>query len=292
MKRKGIIALLLAATLTVVIAAPVLAAPEGIGPVGARFIFGSPVQGRELKLEWLNKFSVTLDVGKTTTLKVLTDSTEPLPRLKWVSTNTSVAKVNSNGTVTAVSQGTVFVYAKAEGYTNSPLCFVTVKGPNSAPKLISALDTTFYYGGKILKPPLTLSALTNRVYGGYNVYYGDGLMGRCYGNKEHTMAHTIICFSDFGAVFDSLYATTKSPVRTYRDIKAGDSMGKVKLKYGEPAMREDYTADGLQLRNFYYYMPFGTYGPVNDNIPGLWITFSFIRPANRVLSMRYDYRAG
>ena len=57
-------------------------------------------------------------------------------------------------------------------------------------------------------------------------------------------------------------------------------------------MKEDYEADGMKLRNFYYYMPFGTYGPVNDDLPCLWITFSFTRPTNRVLSMRYDYRAG
>ena len=292
MKRKSIVALLLAAALLAALTAPALAAPEGVGPVGARFIFGSPIQSRELKLEWLNKFSITLYVGNTTTLEVLTDSTEPLPELKWVSTNTSVAKVNSKGTVTAISPGTVFVYATAEGYTNSPLCFVTVKGPYDGPKIISFADTMFYYNKTALRPPLTLPALITKVSGGYNVYYGEGLMGRCYGDKEQTKAHTVICFSDFGAVFDSLYATTRSPVKTYRDIRAGDSMGKVKNKYGEPTMKEDYTAEGIQFRNFYYYMPFGTYGPANENIPGLWITFRFIRPTNRVLSMRYDYRAG
>ena len=295
MKRKGIFALLLVAALTAAITAPALAAPAGIGPIGAQFIFGRAVQGKELKLEWLNKFSVTLDIGKSTTLKVLTDSTEPLPKLEWVSTNKSVAKVNSMGEVTGVSQGTVFVYATAEGYANSPLCFVTVRGPNSAPKLISASDMMFYYGGTALRPPLTLSTLIYKVCGGYTVYFGDGLMGRCYsnyGNKDHTKAHTRVCFTDFGAVFDSLYASAMSPVRTYRGIRAGDSMGSVKSLYGEPTMKEDYEADGMKLRNFYYYMPFGTYGPVNDDLPCLWITFSFTRPTNRVLSMRYDYRAG
>ena len=292
MKRKGIIALLLVAALTAAITAPVLAAPEGVGPIGARFIFGNLVQSRELKLEWLNKFSVTLNVGKTTTLQVLTDSTEPLPPLEWVSTNKNVAKVNSRGTVTAVSPGTVFVYATAEGYTNSPLCFITVKGPGNGPKIISFADMMFYYNKTVLRPPLTLTVLKNKVFGGYNVHYEEGLIGRYYGDKEHAKAHTRICFSDFGAVFDSLYATTRSPVKTSRDIRAGDSMGKVKNKYGEPTMKEDYTTEGIQFRNFYYYMPFGTYGPANDNIPGLWITFCFKTPTNKVLSMRYDYRAG
>jgi hypothetical protein len=292
MNRKSIVSLLLAVALTAAMAAPALAAPIGIGPIGAQFIFGRSVQGRELKLEWLNNFSVTLNVGKNTTLRVLTDSTEPLPQLEWVSTNTSIAIVNSRGVVTAVSQGTAFVYATAEGYANSPLCLVIVKGSHSDPELISALDTTFLFNKTALRPPLTLSGLIKRVFGGYNVYYGDGLMGRCYGNKDHTKAHTSICFADFGAVFDSLYATTRSPIKTYRDIRAGDSMGRVKHKYGEPTMREDYEAGGVRLSNFYYYMPFGNYGPVNDNLSGLWITFSFIRSTNRVLSMRYDYRAG
>ena len=67
-------------------------------------------------------------------------------------------------------------------------------------------------------------------------------------------------------------------------------MGKVKHKYGEPTMKEISVLEGHNVSYFYYYMSFGPYSPFGES-PGLWITFCFKTPANKIWYMRYDYNA-
>ena len=283
MNRRHWLALLLAAALLA--AMPAMAGPTGADPLVTRF-----AQSRDEYLGDLNKYEIKMSVGKTTTLKVLSVPGLKTPKIKWVSTNPRVAKIDSSGKVTGVSPGTCFIYAKTGGSFSTASCFVKITGSSTDPKLLNEADTRFYYNKVSFKPPFTLSALKKKISGGYNVNDGYGYLGMIYGNKDYTKSHTNIWFSDCGAIFISFYATAKSPVSTYRGVKVGDSMGKVKHKYGEPTMREVSVLEGYNVRYFYYYMSFGPYSPFGES-PGLWITFCFKTPANKIWYMRYDYNA-
>ena len=76
------------------------------------------VQAATIKL---NKKAISLDVGKTQKLKV----TGTKARVKWSSTEPSIAKVGKSGIVTAVSSGTAKIKAKVGKKVIS--CKVTVK---------------------------------------------------------------------------------------------------------------------------------------------------------------------
>ena len=83
----------------------------------------------------LNKKSVTLSVGKSSTLKV----TGTKQKVKWTSSNIAIAAVTRNGKVVAKSAGTADVIANVGGVKY--ICKVNVKGsqkpapkPTEAPK--------------------------------------------------------------------------------------------------------------------------------------------------------------
>lgn len=76
------------------------------------------VQAATIKL---NKKAISLDVGKTQKLKV----TGTKARVKWNSTEPSIAKVGKSGIVTAVSSGTATINAKVGKKVMS--CKVSVK---------------------------------------------------------------------------------------------------------------------------------------------------------------------
>lgn len=81
----------------------------------------------------LNKTKITLDEGKTYSLKV----TGTTKAVKWATTNKKVATVSSKGIVTGVSKGTANITAtvSSKKYT----CKVTVKEAFNAKKAISKL---------------------------------------------------------------------------------------------------------------------------------------------------------
>jgi hypothetical protein len=264
---------------------PVIAGPTGFNPLIMR-----AAQSRDEYLGDLNKYQIRMSVGRTSTIKVLAVPGFKTPEVKWISTNPRIAKVERNGKVTGVSPGTCFIYAMAGGNYSTTSCFIIITGSSADPKLINKSDTKFYYNKVSFKPPFTLSSLQKKIPGGNNVNDGYGYLGMIYGNKDYTKSHTNIWFSDCGAIFTSFYATTKSPISTYRGIRVGDSMGRVKFKYGEPTMRESSLLEGQSVRYFFYYMPFGPYYPFGDS-PGLWITFCFKSPENKIWYMRYDYNA-
>jgi uncharacterized protein YjdB len=61
----------------------------------------------------VNKFIVNLQPGESETLTVSRQPASPmLPSLEWVSLNRDIAKVDSNGKVTAVANGTAFLTVK------------------------------------------------------------------------------------------------------------------------------------------------------------------------------------
>lgn len=106
----------------------------------------------------LNKKSLSLNKGKTATLsakvvkknakKALLDSTHE-PKVRYVSSDKSVAKVNSKGKVTAVDAGSCTVYAIAVNGVYAA-CKVTVKAPAPAPAptpapAVKKVKVTYYY---------------------------------------------------------------------------------------------------------------------------------------------------
>lgn len=72
----------------------------------------------------INKTSTTIYVGKTETLKISGTS----KKVKWTTSNKSVATVSSKGKVTAKKAGTATITAKVSG--KSYKCKVTVKNPS------------------------------------------------------------------------------------------------------------------------------------------------------------------
>ena len=84
----------------------------------------------------LDKETLTLTEGKAATLVVTTSEETPIT---WSSENTSVATVNNEGLVYAVSEGTTTITALAVDYNQIASCVVTV---NKAPEFTISLDKT------------------------------------------------------------------------------------------------------------------------------------------------------
>ena len=76
----------------------------------------------------LSKTGISLEKGKTKTLKAKVlpaDTTNK--KVVWKSSNGFVASVDENGVVTAVSPGTVVIYALSDDLYYKSSCEVTVK---------------------------------------------------------------------------------------------------------------------------------------------------------------------
>lgn len=108
----------------------------------------------------LNKTTLTLDIGKTSTLKATVyPSNAANKKCTWSSSNTSVATVDSNGKVTAKKAGTATITVKTSN-GKTVTCKVTVNLP--APQITGLANTT---GG--------IKISWNKVDGayGYRLYY-------------------------------------------------------------------------------------------------------------------------
>lgn len=76
----------------------------------------------------LNKSSVTLDDGKTYTLKATIDPTNATTKtVTWKSGNTKIATVSSNGKVKAIAPGKVTITCTTKNGKKTAKCIVTVK---------------------------------------------------------------------------------------------------------------------------------------------------------------------
>lgn len=78
--------------------------------LGMTAIFAAPVSAAQKV--GLSKTSVTLEVGQTTTLKLNGTSGG---KVTWSMSDKNVAKYSKGGKVTAVSEGTAYIYAKYNG---------------------------------------------------------------------------------------------------------------------------------------------------------------------------------
>lgn len=108
----------------------------------------------------LNKTTLTLDTGKTSTLKATVyPSNAANKKCTWSSSNTRVATVDSNGKVTAKKAGTATIMVKTSN-GKTATCKVTVNLP--APQITGLANTT---GG--------IKISWNKVDGayGYRLYY-------------------------------------------------------------------------------------------------------------------------
>ncbi|MDO5294638.1 MAG: glycosyl hydrolase [bacterium] len=114
----------------------------------------------------LNQTKVTLVNGKTKTLKVtsITPKDATVKSVTWKSSNSKVAKVSSNGKVTAVGAGKAYIYAVAkDGSKVSAKCAVIV-----TPKKVTSVKAN-----SIKKTSLKLSWKKQSGVTGYKVYRYD-----------------------------------------------------------------------------------------------------------------------
>lgn len=92
----------------------------------------------------LNKDSLTLDVGESSTLTAtITPDNASNKSINWESSNTGVATVDTSGKVTAVAQGTTTITATAaDGSGKSAECSVMVNAAANVPVESVSLDKT------------------------------------------------------------------------------------------------------------------------------------------------------
>lgn len=82
----------------------------------------------------LNKSTLTLDKGKTTTLtETVAPSNATNKKVTWTSSNTNVASVDTNGKVKAVAAGTTTITVTTADGNKKATCTVTVKAPAVSP---------------------------------------------------------------------------------------------------------------------------------------------------------------
>ncbi len=107
--------------------------------------------------------TVSLQAGKTKTLTAkVTPSTATYPTVKWSSSNTKVATVDSKGVVKAVAGGSAVITAKSADGNAQATCKVNVTQPVSGVTVTS--PSTYVRIGKIvaLKATVTPSTATNQ----------------------------------------------------------------------------------------------------------------------------------
>ena len=107
----------------------------------------------------LDKDSLTLTEGETATLAATVEPEEAINKtVTWSTSDESVATVDANGTVTAVSAGTATITVTTEdgGFTAS--CEVTVERPSPPANPNYRIDVTTTAGGTVDKDPSAAKA--------------------------------------------------------------------------------------------------------------------------------------
>jgi uncharacterized protein YjdB len=95
---------------------------------------GTPETGTSVKGITLNKSNITLSVGGSENLTATFNPTNSTNKsLCWTSNSIGVAKVDSNGKVTAVATGTATITATSKNKGKTATCTVTVKAASSGP---------------------------------------------------------------------------------------------------------------------------------------------------------------
>ena len=247
----------------------------------------------------LSKDTITLNKGKSTTIKATLSPANSNVKIRWKSSNPNIAKVSSSGKITAVTQGKVYIIASASNYDDS-YCAVTVKGNSKDPKLIGTDDHVFYYGkiklrteeknnknlyDKIIKLIPGGYKFSVKIYSTCLGFYTDfGLLGLTYGSNNHNNAHTIFWFdsisNDFAYYggFHTFFATSNSPIKTSRGIVIGSKKSTVKAQYGLPTLIKQGSYNGKTYEYYYYE---GSH---------FYILFAFQKSKDTVDYMSYSYQ--
>lgn len=89
----------------------------------------------------LNKTSITLDKGKSTTLTATVKPSDASNKaVTWSSSNTSVATVNNSGKISAIGKGTAVITVKSKDTGKTATCKVTVNVPVTGVSISGAAD--------------------------------------------------------------------------------------------------------------------------------------------------------
>lgn len=296
---KRILSLLMALTLvlSMMAASPALALNEGTwksltpAPHGSASLQDeASAKATDDNYIIFDKSSLTLKKGKSATLKATLNPADKKAKVTWKSTNSKVAKVSKSGKVTAVAQGTVWIYATAKNYY-SAWCYVTVNGSSKSPKLLNSNDLTFYYGSTKLSAKNNYNTVKELVPGGNYVEYCDDYYyyyGLAYGSKDQNKSHTNIWFDMYDddychkGTFSHYYAYEKSPIKTNRGIKVGDKKSSVTAKYGQPSEIYQAKLNGKTYEVYYYYVKLSS----TQNIA---VSFIFQKSKNTVAYMHGSY---
>lgn len=114
----------------------------------------------------LNKQSLVLAEGESEVLIATISPKDAVKsQLTWYSDNTPVAKVDNNGKVTALFNGTATIFVKAEGFDKTASCIVTVTKPAVKVTGVSLNKTslTMFVGDEeTLKPTVSPSNASNQ----------------------------------------------------------------------------------------------------------------------------------
>ena len=112
----------------------------------------------------LNKTKLSLKAGATATLKAtVTPTNATIKTVKWKSSNTSVAKVNSKGKITAVKPGTCTITCTTTSGKKTATCKVTVKAVKVTSIKLSATKIALAQGkSRSIKATITPTNATNK----------------------------------------------------------------------------------------------------------------------------------
>ena len=106
----------------------------------------------------LSKNKVTLNNGKATKLNSKVTNKAIYKAIQWKSTNTNIAKVNSNGVVKALKRGTCYIIAVAkDGSKKSAKCKVTVRQLVTKLSYNKATQKAEVYKNKTIKFAVTVT---------------------------------------------------------------------------------------------------------------------------------------
>jgi len=302
--------LILALTLTIILSTlgtlPAMAAPTEKG-----VFYQDKAIARATNTIKLDKKTLILQKGKSSTLKATLNPVKPGGTVTWESSNPKIAKVSSSGKVTAVAPGTVWIVAKVKNYNgikdgtgDSSECFVTVEGSSKDPKPLDASDQTFYYGSKKLAVPAwtknidyyyPLMNMTDTINSDCDIGEGPN-NGVYYVIAEYfasSSVHTEIYYAmntktkvQYGFGYNAY--TAKSPIKTNRGIKVGGTKSDVTKAYGLPSFISSYKNKGVDYEVYVYQ----TYSLKSDNALYMNLAFVFQKSKTSVLNINYYYGLG
>lgn len=190
----------------------------------------------------LNKTTLTLGTGEKYTLVVNTDV--PDYPFKFISGNSSVASIDSNGTITAISGGTVFISCTSENGLVA-ICCVTVKNMAQS---ITLEKTTLTLG---VGETFSLSGTTPDDTAAYFKWYtsSDPEVASVVKNTGSITAvkqgsATITCTLSNGVTADCVVTVKAAPT------SASLSVTSKELKVGEDYIISESTNSGSYAYNF------------------------------------------